>query len=156
MARNRLARIKSLIAEQLTEFLEIPAPEQAAETTRPSHEDTLEDLRARLGRALVERYRLSKAFASADFHPDYLNDLARQALEAGREDLARAALAEKSGRSANLARNRQQLDLLKDEILTIEALITDLDEGPRVGSRERLRDLDQRIAALHDGLMGEQ
>lgn len=140
MPARFVERLKTIVSAEVSAFLD------AHEGTSPRDSETdrqLAMLRADLGARLAEHYRLSKAARTGDGDLADLDQKAAFALEKGREDLAKAALARKLDIQSSHAAARSALSRLEREIDALEGLIALLAD-PKAAPA----DLDARLAEL--------
>lgn len=133
-------RLKTIVSAEVSAFLD------AHESASPRESETdrqLSMLRADLGAKLAEHFRLSKSARTGDDDLADLDQKAAFALEKGREDLAKAALARKLDIQSSHAAARSALARLEREIDALEGLI-DLLADPTAAPA----DLDTKLAEL--------
>jgi phage shock protein A len=95
-------------------------------------EDTLVEVRSTAARAIADRKEITRSLANLEAEARDWQGKAELALDKNREDLAKAALAEKSRASAGVDGLRQQhkalgdgLDKLNDDIIRLEEKLVD-------------------------------
>lgn len=136
-------RLKTVVGRNLADFFGF-APEGAPLGALNDAEARIDALKARLGRALVERRRL---LSDASAHHAHDADAkAEFAIRAGREDLARAALRAKQALEAKRSLLEIELEALDAEIAAIERDLSGLNAGSSQDLSAKLDELDRMIA----------
>ena len=96
-------------------------PEKIIRLMIQEMEDTLVEVRSAAARSIADKKDLNRKIESLDREKDDWNDKAELAMRKGREDLAKAALVEKS-------RVAGAVDALKEDYLTVEDGLTKLND----------------------------
>jgi phage shock protein A len=131
-----IERVLFNLRRRLISFLELSGAEPAPRGRAPE----AEALRARLGRAVVERRRVERELAA--MAPDDFSAKAERAIELGREDLARAALARGVARQTRRAEIDAEIAALDREIAVLETSL-----GPPPQSE--IDAIERRLAELN-------
>jgi phage shock protein A len=90
------SRFRDIVNSNINSMLDrAEDPEKLIKLMIQEMEDTLIEIKASCARAMASQTRVNRALASAKLHSDSWGDKARLAIEKGRDDLAKEALAEK-------------------------------------------------------------
>jgi phage shock protein A len=96
-------------------------PEKIVRLMIQEMEDTLVEVRSAAARSIADKKDLNRKIESLDREKDDWSEKAELAMRKGREDLAKAALVEKS-------RVASAVDILKEDYLTVEDGLTKLND----------------------------
>lgn len=136
-------RLKAVVGRNLADFFGF-APEAAPLAALNEAEARIDAMKARLGRALVERRRI---LSDASAHPAHDADAkAEFAIRAGREDLARAALRARQALEAKRSLLKIELEALDAEIAAIEGDLSRMNARSSPDLRAKLDELDRMVA----------
>ncbi len=115
-------------------------PEKIVRLMIQEMEDTLVEVRSAAARSIADKKDLNRKIEALDREKDDWNEKAELAMRKGREDLAKAALVEKS-------RVAGAVDVLKEDYLTVEDGLTKLNDD--IGRLEaKLEDAKTRQKSL--------
>lgn len=115
-------------------------PEKIVRLMIQEMEDTLVEVRSAAARTIADRKDLSRKLAALEAEAAAWQEKAELALDKNREDLARAALAEKAAASRSSEDLRHQLDVLSEGLERLNDDIASLEE--------KLSDAKKRQQAL--------
>ena len=139
-----LERLQLIIKSELFDPVE-----NASDHFRPPSIDQLrEDLKHELGRLIAEQYTLSKSASQASLEIEGLESKAQRAVELGRDDLAKAALTEKSYLTSEQAQIGSRLDRLDQSIAAIENVLKSLSASntPPANLKAQLEELNTLLS----------
>jgi phage shock protein A len=127
------SRFTDIVNSNLNSILDkAEDPEKIIRLMIQEMEDTLVEVRSSAARAIADKKEISRKLNALDAEADDWQKKAELALDKGREDLAKAALAEKSVslKSAEALREQQTaladgLEKLNDDISSLEAKLAD-------------------------------
>lgn len=148
MNRSLLRRIQRYIRSQFIDFLDL-APEQ--DSSRLGHKDPLDEFRERMGAAIAERHAAEKELAAL------LNGNAagqsaapvEQAIEMGRDDLAKAVIRERHKIKARQEELEKNLAVLAREIDDIERALSAFRHSTSAAhSAKKIAELEALIANI--------
>lgn len=140
-------RFRDIVSANLNAMLDhAEDPEKMVRLMIQEMEDTLIEVKASCAGVIAEQKKLERTIDAARLDADDWGAKARLAVEKNRDDLARAALAEKrrlDGRvtalEAELEQTRTSVESFKEDISALEAKLAD--------AREKQRTIIQRRAA---------
>ena len=127
------SRFSDIVNSNLNSILDAAEdPEKLVRLMIQEMEDTLVEVRSTAARAIADRKEITRSLANLEAEARDWQGKAELALDKNREDLAKAALAEKSRASAGVDALRQQhkslgdgLDKLNDDIIRLEEKLVD-------------------------------
>lgn len=127
------SRFSDIVNSNLNSILDAAEdPEKLVRLMIQEMEDTLVEVRSTAARAIADRKEITRSLANLESEARDWQGKAELALDKNREDLAKAALAEKSRASAAVDGLRQQhkalgdgLDKLNDDIIRLEEKLVD-------------------------------
>ena len=127
------SRFSDIVNSNINAILEkAEDPEKIVRLMIQEMEDTLVEVRSAAARAIADRKETNRKLARIETEVDDWQQKAELALDKNREDLARAALAEKAGAEKAAASLREQLthlteglDKLNDDIASLESKLAD-------------------------------
>jgi phage shock protein A len=127
------SRFSDIVNSNLNSILDAAEdPEKLVRLMIQEMEDTLVEVRSTAARAIADRKEITRSLANLEAEARDWQGKAELALDKNREDLAKAALAEKSRASAAVDGLRQQhkalgdgLDKLNDDIIRLEEKLVD-------------------------------
>lgn len=155
------SRFSDIINSNLNSILDkAEDPEKIIRLMIQEMEDTLVEVRSSAARAIADKKEITRKLAAVDAEADDWQKKAELALDKDREDLAKAALAEKalSQRAADALREQQTaltegLAKLNDDIASLEAKLADAKRRQQA-ILARHRTATKRLEVrrrLHDG-----
>jgi phage shock protein A len=121
-------------------------PEKMVRLMIQEMEDTLIEVKSNCAGFMAEQKRMERSLEQAQADAGAWEAKARLAVEKGRDDLARAALAEKQRYLHKVDTLKEQVDQIRDLVGTTQAEIAQL-EGKLNDAREKQRIIIQRRAA---------
>jgi phage shock protein A len=127
------SRFSDIVNSNINSILEkAEDPEKLVRLMIQEMEDTLVEVRSTAARAIADRKEISRSLAALDAEVRNWQAKAELALDKNRDDLAKAALAEKARAAAAAESLRQQhktlgegLDKLNDDIVRLEEKLVD-------------------------------
>lgn len=141
MTLSRFDALRGTILRRLRDFLELGDDDERVRRL----EAEADALKARLGAALAARRRLSLELSAIDPQSDDLDAGAEHALRAGRDDLARAAIARKVEIERRRAEIEREFSLLDETASGLERMIVEC-PGAGAGLASRLAELEAMLA----------
>ena len=128
-----LSRFSDIVNSNLNSILDAAEdPEKLVRLMIQEMEDTLVEVRSTAARAIADRKEITRSLANLEAEARDWQAKAELALDKNREDLAKAALAEKSRATAGVDALRQQhkvlgdgLDKLNDDVVRLEEKLVD-------------------------------
>ncbi len=143
MGVRLLERLQIIIKSELFDPVEAVSERQ----NTPRIDQLRDDLKHELGSLLAEQYSVSKSASQLSPKIADLNHKAAQAVELGRDDLAKAALTEKTYLAAEREQIQTRLDRLGQNISGIEAVLKTL-TGPSTPTASLKAQLEELNALL--------
>lgn len=140
-------RFRDIVTANLNAILDhAEDPEKMVRLMIQEMEDTLVEVKSSCAGFMAEQKRLERSLKQAEAESDAWQGRARMAVEKGRDDLARAALAEKQGYMQKVQGLREQLDQSRELVSNTQNDIAQL-ESKLNDAREKQRLIVQRRAA---------
>ncbi|MDX1459439.1 MAG: PspA/IM30 family protein [Xanthomonadales bacterium] len=141
------SRIRYVVAANVNALIErAENPEKLLRALIREMEDAGEDARLAVADLLAEQKHLERVAAQLESEMEEWQERAERAVEAGRDDLARAALKARAERSETLQSVKDEYSLLADRIMQLEQDMTTL-KGKLAEAKLKLKEMVVRHSA---------
>jgi phage shock protein A len=140
-------RLRDIVTSNLNAILDhAEDPEKMVRLMIQEMEDTLIEVKSHCAGVIADQKKLERAIAAARAETADWEAKAALAVEKGRDDLARAALAEKNRQSARLDSLQRELETARDAVAVFKGDISAL-EAKLADARDKQRSIIHRRAA---------
>ena len=145
MVEQIARRIINRIRGEISAFIDESGNSEIDVSGRDTSSDILTEVQSHLGKLIAEHHQTTKQLNASRTELNAMQEKIELAVDAGREDLARAALIRRNGLNRQITSLEAHLKDVETESLELEGLISDLADADR-SANDDVSELDAALS----------